>query len=443
MALHSPPALQHALRNFEQRGDARYLIGSAIIAGAIAVAGSAAIPVILTAATIGAGMSYGFQVYDNYQSGLRGPELWRANLSVGALAEGAFLGAVSGATAALVGAYLPAAGVGGWQGTFITAGTEVITGRASQVAANVVAGRPWDEDLWNRRDIALDVLPGVSAGPLLRGAKWGLGKARGGVRQVRQAAGRLADLGQAGVSRLGLRGELNDAIPSSEIRRTSNSINQNPSTEGTPNNPSHLEILPIDKTDQIYRAVEGTEYGKYILDLADKQGNRPQIAINASARTGEWGGYIPKTHIIDLNPVFRQLPPEVAAVTVSHELVHRYARWLTSSQKQEIVAHTIEALVWREIKARNIVDISNLTPPQSNLLQSFDRVLGVMEEATLIRTKTNEDPQLPWYDYFEGLSYSRLSVQSEDTIEFLKQMVEKYPEFEYYKRDLDFALQNP
>ena len=108
MALHSPPALQYALHTFDQRGGTRYLIGDALIAGAI--------PVILTAATLGAGMSYGFQVYDNYQSGLRGPELWRANLSVGELAEGAFLGAVSGATAALVGAVLPAAGVGGWQG---------------------------------------------------------------------------------------------------------------------------------------------------------------------------------------------------------------------------------------------------------------------------------------------------------------------------------------
>lgn len=70
----------------------------------------------------------------------------------------------------------------GWRAA-TTASVELLTGRAAQVAVNVVSGRHWAEDVWNPRsaswwrDIALDVVPGVGAvtlKPAWRGLKSGL-----------------------------------------------------------------------------------------------------------------------------------------------------------------------------------------------------------------------------------------------------------------------------
>jgi hypothetical protein len=57
---------------------------------------------------------------------------------------------------------LPSGGLG-LAGVAETGLMEFVSGRASQVALNVVSGRAWDADLWDPLDIALDVVPGVAA----------------------------------------------------------------------------------------------------------------------------------------------------------------------------------------------------------------------------------------------------------------------------------------
>ena len=152
-------------------------IGAAIIASSIALTGGAAIPAIIIGAVIGAGIGYGFEVYNNYQSyqqdKISVSDMFTKNIDLNNILRAAFHGAVSGAIAGVIEPFF-AVGSGLTTRVGATAVGEFISGRASQVAANVMIGRGWDEDFWNLGDIALDVLPGVGATlikPMFKGAK--------------------------------------------------------------------------------------------------------------------------------------------------------------------------------------------------------------------------------------------------------------------------------
>ncbi len=166
---------------------AQTLIGIGIIAGAIIVTGGAAIPFILTGAVLGGSIAYGVQGMHNRQQGMN---FWEAvdprNIGWSQVGAGAFQGAVSGAVAGVVSHYLPVSQSLGLGGKLVaTASVEFISGRAEQVAVNVVSQgwSHWDDDLfaldklswWGQ--VALDVLPGVGA-TLLKPAWKGI---RGGI----------------------------------------------------------------------------------------------------------------------------------------------------------------------------------------------------------------------------------------------------------------------
>jgi RHS repeat-associated protein len=210
MVIQHLPGLQRIAHGFHSiasqvintlRPHAGLILGGAIIAGAIILTGGAAIPSILIGAAIGAGIGYGFQVYDNYQAGLSGWDAW-SKVDLAGIAQAAFHGAVSGAVAGVLSpalggigqAFSRIPGVGsvlsraagttlGRMG--ITAAVEFSIGRAQRIAFNVVTGglSNWNDNLWNprsrdwRREVALDVLPGVGAmmfKPALAGLKGGL-----------------------------------------------------------------------------------------------------------------------------------------------------------------------------------------------------------------------------------------------------------------------------
>jgi hypothetical protein len=77
--------------------------------------------------------------------------------------------------AAVVEPLLPVGGVGLTR-ALMTGMTEFVSGRATQVALNLVSGERWDTNLWNPQDpqwqldVLLDVVPGVGAG--LLGEAW-------------------------------------------------------------------------------------------------------------------------------------------------------------------------------------------------------------------------------------------------------------------------------
>ncbi|CAG0926683.1 partial putative deoxyribonuclease RhsB, partial [Thermoflexales bacterium] len=138
---------------------ARMALGVGLIVGATVMTGGAALVPILIGGAIGAGIDYGFQVYENYQNGLTGSDAW-TQINLSRMGKAAFTGMVSAAAATLIAPLLPGAGVGA-AGILKVGVAEVISGRVSQIAANVVNGDPWNQDLGNLRDIALDFLPAV------------------------------------------------------------------------------------------------------------------------------------------------------------------------------------------------------------------------------------------------------------------------------------------
>jgi hypothetical protein len=170
-------------------------------------------------------MGYGFQVYDNYQAGLTGWDIWsKGAVNLEGIARAAFHGAVSGSVAGVLSPAL--GGIGQALGRIpgvgralsratgtrlgrmgVTAATEFLIGRAQRVAYNVTTGglRNWNDDLWNpqsrewRREVALDIVPGVAAV---------------GLKPALQAAGRgvKAAAGLTGAAAVRLAGNVGDGL---------------------------------------------------------------------------------------------------------------------------------------------------------------------------------------------------------------------------------------
>jgi RHS repeat-associated protein len=142
----------------------RMLLGVGIAIGATVVTGGAAAPAILWGAGIGAGIGYGAQVVGNYLQGL-GDAAWTTNIDPWGILRGGLYGMVSGAVAGALEPVLPVWGSGLGR-VLETGAVEFVGGRATQVAANLLAGQPWDANLGNPLDIALDVLPGMAVAGL-------------------------------------------------------------------------------------------------------------------------------------------------------------------------------------------------------------------------------------------------------------------------------------
>jgi hypothetical protein len=150
------------------------LMGAVVIGATLLTGGAAAVP-ILVGAGIGAGIGYGAQVYQNLQQGMDLNKALATNINPLGIMQGAMHGAFSGAVAAVVEPLLPVGGVGLTR-ALMTGMTEFVSGRATQVALNLVSGERWDTNLWNPQDpqwqldVLLDVVPGVGAG--LLGEAW-------------------------------------------------------------------------------------------------------------------------------------------------------------------------------------------------------------------------------------------------------------------------------
>jgi len=117
---------------------------------------------ICVGAAIGAAVSYGSQVYNNYQNGMSGVDAWRC-VNVGDILIGAGAGAVAGAVG-FVGAGFGAAvwGTSFWATVGTGAFSSVLAGQYGRLAQLAFSGQ-WDQvstTLFRPQDILLDALTG-------------------------------------------------------------------------------------------------------------------------------------------------------------------------------------------------------------------------------------------------------------------------------------------
>ncbi|MCQ3979337.1 MAG: hypothetical protein DPW09_38445 [Anaerolineae bacterium] len=190
LSMHSPPALRQWMAQHQTL--LRVLAGAAIIGGALVLTGGAALAPILLGAGLGAGIGYGAQVWNNYQQGQNGWDAWINHINWGSVGWAAFHGAVAGAAAEIIAPLLPSGGVG-VTGMLESAFANVISGRVSQVALNVMNGQAWDEGLDDPQSIAIDVLAGVGAAAL---HTWQAGKAAAKAAEAETAAKTAKALGE-------------------------------------------------------------------------------------------------------------------------------------------------------------------------------------------------------------------------------------------------------
>jgi len=113
-------------------------------------------------AAIGAGISYGAQVYNNYQNGMSGADAWRC-VKVGDILIGAGAGAVAGAVG-FVGAGFGAAvwGTSFWATVGTGAFSSILAGQYGRLAQLAFSGQ-WDQarsTLFRPGDMLLDAITG-------------------------------------------------------------------------------------------------------------------------------------------------------------------------------------------------------------------------------------------------------------------------------------------
>jgi hypothetical protein len=177
---------------------------------------------------------------------------------------------------------------------------------------------------------------------------------------------------------------------------------------------------------KIYTALAAnTEYGPSVISGAKKHG-LPRVIFDEELKPGQWGGYNKSNNTIHLNPVYRTLPPEVGAATLAHELVHRQARWVTNSIHQEIVAHTIEALVWNDLKTSGLTNIRpGYTAIQIRAIATHNKVLN------LVNKSIDFGNSYPLVKYLKNVeAYQWLPKYGQDLTDFPP----SYLEFEYYRK---------
>jgi RHS repeat-associated protein len=146
------------------------------------------------------------------------------------------------------------------------------------------------------------------------------------------------------------------------------------------------------RTEDIYAALGKTKFGAYFMPRATKYGN-PTTVFNDKLPLGDWGSYYAYQHILELNPIFRELPPEFAAPALAHELVHRQARWFSSSQAQEVAAHAVEAVVWKELRESGAVRVNPLYPDiaaQYRFIRSENNILDMSYDASSLWVHVQE-----------------------------------------------------
>jgi RHS repeat-associated protein len=101
---------------------------------------------------------------------------------------------------------------------------------------------------------------------------------------------------------------------------------------------------------RIYETLEGTEYGSRAIRRADiGTAGLPETQFK---EMHAFGLYSDETNVVRLDPRFRDLPPELAAPTLAHELSHRSRRWRSGSLLDEARARKVQAGVWAELRGR-------------------------------------------------------------------------------------------
>jgi RHS repeat-associated protein len=176
----------------------KYALMAAGVAAALVVTGGAAAVPIAIGAGVGAAIGYGAQVHRNLQQDMSLGDALMTRIDPLGIVYAGVQGAFSGAVAAMVEPLMPGVGSGLLR-VAMTGATEFVSGRATQIALNLVSGKRWDANVWNPQDpqwqldVLLDVVPGMAAGA------WGAFRAARAARQADvPSMGRVDDAAGAG-----------------------------------------------------------------------------------------------------------------------------------------------------------------------------------------------------------------------------------------------------
>ena len=133
----------------------------------------------------------------------------------------------------------------------------------------------------------------------------------------------------------------------------------------------HSDEIQIAKS---YEAIGRTEAGPALIQRAKIHG-LPTVKFEPHGALGE---YQEVANRILLKSDFRDLPPELGAVTLAHELSHRTRRWYLHSQEDELWAFIDQSRVWREL--RDQVDLATLSPRGLKIVETHNRVLDYLNQ---------------------------------------------------------------
>ncbi len=142
---------------------------------------------------------------------------------------------------------------------------------------------------------------------------------------------------------------------------------------------------------RIWATTEGTETGADAIRRANM--GREGLPSVEFKRMDIAGYYDPDKHIIFLAEDYRNLPPELAAPTLAHELDHRARRWRSASVVGESRARRVQAQTWEELRGR--VTWDNFTDRQMKLITAHDETLDAVRNGQIARYIRNRYPKLP------------------------------------------------
>ena len=178
-------------------------------------------------------------------------------------------------------------------------------------------------------------------------------------------------------------------------------------------------IYDSGKIEEVYGILEQTDEGRKILSQVRKLERQipssqfklfiafdPRLKLNE--QTKDLGGYAGgMQNKLILNEAFRNVPPELAASTLAHELSHRLRRWESGSLEDEILAHQAGARVWQQLRDRPelLTKLNNLPTnvrTQANLIMD-------MQNETLRAVLTKSDDELGQWITQKGINYRSLA----------------------------------
>jgi len=141
--------------------------------------------------------------------------------------------------------------------------------------------------------------------------------------------------------------------------------------------------------------------------------------------------YVPVDNTIRLNPELQDLPDKFVLSTVAHELTHRLHRKLEGSKASEVLAHFVEAQVWREAGGASVIKTLNLS-----------ELSGVQKDVVItMKEISHVDTVGEMFGYISP-RYSTLPDYSVPRVDFWQDKIQAYEELARTYPDAATSAQN-